>query len=110
MPPQLQSAAIEALRRDGSEHIAEIVLSEWDSREPRLRKESIAMLMSRQAWTQQLLAAIADRTVSARELDLPQQQQLLDHPDERIRTAAALSFRPTTSAGRQQVIDHYTAA
>ena len=109
-PPELQSAAIDALKRDGSEQVAEFLLSDWAAREPRLRKEAIALLLSRQAWTQRLISAITDRTVSMRELDLSQQQLLLDHPDKGIRAAAALNFKPQTSASRQQVIDRYTAA
>jgi len=109
-PPELQTAVIDALKKDGSEQIAEIILSDWAAREPRLRKEAIALLLSRQAWTQRLIAAIADRTVSMIELDLSQQQSLLDHPDKNIRAAAALNFKPRTSASRQEVINRYTAA
>ncbi len=109
-PPELQSAVVDALKKDGSEQIAEIVLSDWAAREPRLRKEAIAMLLSRPSWTQRLIAAITDRTVSMIELDLSQQQSLLDHPDKNIRAAAAVNFKPKTSASRQQVIDRYTSA
>ena len=109
-PPELQSAAIEALRSDGSEEIAEFVLSDWAAREPRLRREAIALLLSRQIWTERLVSAITDHTVSMREFDLSQQQLLLDHPDKGIRAAAALNFKSQTSASRQQVIDRYTAA
>ncbi|MCA9010143.1 MAG: c-type cytochrome, partial [Planctomycetaceae bacterium] len=109
-PPELQSAAIDALKRDGSEEVAEHLLSDWAAREPRLRKEVVAMLLTRQTWTRQLMAAISDRVVSMIELDLSQQQMLLDHPDPTIRAAAAVSFKPRTSASRQQVIDKYTSA
>lgn len=109
-PPELQSAVVDALKNDGSEQIAEILLSDWAAREPRLRKEAIAMLLSRPSWTQRLIVAITDRTVSMIELDLSKQQSLLDHPDQNIREAAALNFKPKTSASRQQVIDRYSAA
>lgn len=110
MAPELQSAAIDALKKDSRPEVADVVLSDWASREPRLRKEGVALLLSRAAWTSRLLAAIEAGTVSARELDLPQQQALLEHADESIRSAAAKSFKPRTSAGRQQAIDRFTAA
>jgi len=109
-PPVLQSAAVAAFRKDGSTRVAEVALSDWAGREPRLRKELIALLVSRPEWTKSLLNAMNDGTVSSAELDLSQQQQLLDHSDESIRTVAAKGFAPRTSASRQQVIDRYTAA
>ena len=108
--PTMQSAVIAALSKDGSENIAEILLSHWATHEPRVRKEAVAMLLSRATWTQKLLSAIAEGTVSAAELDLAQQQTLLDHQNEGIRTSAAASFKPRTSASRQAAIDRYTAA
>ncbi|MEJ7591550.1 MAG: neutral/alkaline non-lysosomal ceramidase N-terminal domain-containing protein [Planctomycetaceae bacterium] len=109
-PPELQSAAIQALKRDNRPEVADVVLTDWASREPRLRKEGVALLLSRPAWTQRLLAAIEAGTVSAGELDLPQQQALLENAEESIRIAAAKSFTPRTSVGRQQAIDRFTAA
>jgi len=109
-PPELQLAAIAALRKDGSQQIAELILADWSSREPRLRKESISLLLSRSAWTTKLLAAVEARTVSSAEFELPQQQALLDHTDESIRLAAGQCFTPRTTAGRQEAIDRYTTA
>ncbi len=108
--PTMQSAVIAALSKDGSENIADILLSNWATHEPRVRKESVAMMLSRSSWTQKLLSAIATGTVSAAELDLAQQQALLDHQNEEIRNAASASFKPRTSASRQAAIDRYTAA
>ena len=109
-PPELQLAVVAAMRKDGSARVAEFALSDWAGREPRLRKELIALLVSRPEWTTSLLSAIADGTVSRGEIDLSQQQQLFENPVESIRTAATKSFTPRTSASRQQVIDRYTAA
>ena len=108
--PTMQSAVIAALSKDGSENIADVLLSHWATHEPRVRKEAIAMMLSRVSWTQRLLSAIAEGTVSAAELDLAQQQALLDHQDASIRNAAAASFKRRTSAGRQAAIDRYTVA
>ena len=108
--PELQSAAIEALKRDSRPEVADVVLTDWASREPRLRKEGISLLLSRSAWAERLLAAIETGTVSTGELDLPQQQALLENAEESIRIAAARSFTLRTTAGRQQAIDRFTAA
>ena len=109
-PPELQSAAITAMRKDGRVEVANVVLADWATREPRLRKEIIALLLSRSQWAERLLAAIADGTMSSGELELPQQQQLLDHAQESIRSAAATTFKRRTSADRQQIINRYTTA
>jgi putative heme-binding domain-containing protein len=98
------------MRKDGRAEVADAVLADWATREPRLRKEIIAMLLSRPQWTEHLLAAIGQGTVSPGELELPQQQQLLDHADATIRTSAAATFRRKTSAERQQIIDRYASA
>ena len=108
--PELQSAAIVALRKDSRPEVADAALAEWATREPRLRKDIIAMLLTRPQWTEQMLRAIADGTMSAGELELPQQQQLLDHSNEAIRTTAASAFKRHSSADRQKVIDQYAAA
>ncbi len=108
--PTMQSAVIAALSKDGGETIAETLLSHWATHEPRVRQEAIAMMLSRETWTHKLLSAIGEGTVAAMELDLAQQQVLLDHQNESIRTAAAASFKPRTSASRQAAIDRYTAA
>ncbi|MFN9721045.1 MAG: c-type cytochrome, partial [Planctomycetota bacterium] len=70
----------------------------------------IALLLSRPTWTKPLLAEISQGRVAATELDLPQQQALLDHSDETIRAAAAISFQRRTSAARQEILSRYTAA
>lgn len=108
--PTIQSAVIAALSKDGSENIADTLLSHWATHEPRVRKDAIAMMLSRAHWTQTLLSAIAEGTVSAAEFDLAQQQALLDHQNEEIRNIASASFKPRTSASRQAAIDRYTAA
>jgi len=109
-PPELQAAAIAALGRDGTPDIAERLMFDWPSREPRLRREIIGMLLTREAWTATLLAAIERGTLSAVELDLLQQQALRDHADVSIRTVAARSFARRITANRQEVIDRYAAA
>ena len=108
--PELQSAAIAAMRKDGRVEVANVVLADWATREPRLRKEVIALLLSRPQWAERMLAAIADGTMSSGELELPQQQQLLDHANESIRLAAAATFQQRTSVERQEIIDRYTSA
>jgi putative membrane-bound dehydrogenase-like protein len=108
--PELQSAVIVAMRKDARAEVADKVLADWATREPRLRKETIAMLLSRPQWAEQMLEAIRRGTVSPGELELPQQQLLLDHADETIRTAAAETFKRKTSAERQQIVDRYAAA
>jgi len=108
--PELQSAAIAAMRKDGRVEVADSVLADWATRAPRLRKEIIAMLLTRPQWAARMLAEIANGTMSPSELELPQQQQLLDHADETIRTAASATFKRKTSAERQQIVDRYAAA
>ncbi len=108
--PRLQSTAIAALRKDGSDFVPDMILVNWATRGPGLRKECVALLLSRPTWTIKLLSAIAAGEVAATELDLPQQQALLDHPQENIQETASHSFQPRTSAARQEAIHRYTAA
>ena len=108
--PELQSVAIASLQKDGSDSVPDIILADWSTREPRLRRDSVALLLSRPAWTLKLLAAMTAGEVSATELDLPQQQALLDHSNEQVRKAASQSFKPRTSAARQEAIQRYSAA
>ncbi len=108
--PELQSAAIAAMRKDGRVEVADAVLSDWAARAPQLRREIIAMLLVRPQWAERMLSAIASGSISPGELELSQQQQLLDHADGPIRTAATATFKRKTSAERQQIVDRYAAA
>ncbi len=108
--PELQSAVFIALKKDGSPVVADVILKDWAIREPRQRKEGLELLLTRPGWTLKLLAKIEVGEVFAYELDLPQQQSLIDHADESIRMAAKKSFKPRSSAVRQEAIDRYTTA
>ena len=108
--PTLQLTVTSGLITDGGEHVAETLLTQWETIEPRIRKHAIMMMLSRTGWTRSLLKSISEGTVAVSELDLSQQQRLLDHEDEEIARLAVASLKRRPSASRQVTIDKYLAA
>lgn len=109
-PTELQSAAVAALGRDSGSDVPEMLLADWASHPPAQRRDIVALLLSRPAWTKALIAALEQQTLSVAEFDLSQQQLLLNHADGAIRAAASRSFQSRAASSRQDVIDRYAAA
>ncbi|MFM7056067.1 MAG: HEAT repeat domain-containing protein [Planctomycetota bacterium] len=108
-PVAVQHAAVRALAQCRRPELASELLADWSARSPEIRKAITSLLLQRTEWTEQLLAALQSAAVPAAELDLNQRRQLLDHPRESIRTAAAACFNAGTAPSRREVIDRYAA-
>ncbi len=106
-PTELQSTIITALARDDDSIVPNSLLNGWSTLSPTVRKEVVPLLMSRPAWTKLLLRSVEQRTLTSADFNLLQQQALLNHADEAIRTQADKSFRSSSTSSRQQIVDRY---
>lgn len=108
-PAELQSAVVTALGRHDDPMIADSLLGSWSALSPKVRKDLIPMLVSRPAWAKSLVRAVEQRSLSATDFNILQQQALLNHSDEAIKALAEKAFRSASASTRQEVIDHYAA-
>lgn len=109
-PAELQSAIVTSLGRHGDANIPDSLLGGWSALSPTVRKEAVPLLLSRPAWTKLMLNAVEQRTLSAADFNLVQQQALLGNPDDAIKAQAEKIFRGPSTSTRQEIIDRYVAA
>jgi putative heme-binding domain-containing protein len=103
----IQKAALATLAKTSSPKVADAVLSDWTQRAPSLRASIITTLLSREAWAQRLLQAVADKVVSPAEISTASQNALLNHADAGIRKRAS-ELLPKGGAGeRGKVVEKY---
>jgi putative heme-binding domain-containing protein len=107
MSDGVQKAALAALAKTSGPKVADAMLSDWTQRAPSLRASIITTLLSREAWAQRLLQAVADKVVSPAEISTASQNSLLNHPDAGNRQRAA-ELLPKGGAGeRAKVVAKY---
>jgi hypothetical protein len=66
--PRLQHAALNRLRGQRDGEIAQKLLGQWMHYSPALRPQLVRLLLSRENWTRELLAALEARTVAIAEI------------------------------------------
>ena len=109
-PIEIQLASIERLARLGNDEVPAAWIAQWRSCSPGVRAALLDAFLSRAKWSQRLLSALAEGTLSTAEIDATRRQRLLNSADETTRTAAAQIFSDSTTGDRRQVIAGYTQA
>ena len=105
-PRLVQQAARAALAASREEALAGIVLERWRRFGPAVRGEMLDLLLRRQQWTTQLVAALDDGRLPARELDATTRQRLLTHRESSIRDVAERVFA-AYAANRAEALAKY---
>jgi len=105
--PELQSAAIAALARLRTDDVPQRLLDQWSSAAPQLRARILDTLLTRPAWTEQLVAALEAGTLTAADLDATARARLGDDPQDSLRRRAIAVLGAPTSNDRAQVISTF---
>ncbi|REK11422.1 MAG: dehydrogenase [Planctomycetota bacterium] len=101
---QVQTAAVAALVRMGSDDVPEALLAGWKSHGPELRSEVLDGLLAREDWTKALLAAVESGQVPAADIDAARRQRLQQSEDEQIKSQAAELLAGEIESNRTQVL------
>ncbi len=112
MPAEVAQGVLRALSASPDDTVGPYVLASLPRLTPAGRQEGIGVLLSRPAWSRDLLNAIDQGHVQLNELALDQRQALSGHPDAKVREQAEKLFQrggALPSADRQQVIEQYTS-
>ena len=105
-PALVQAAAVAGLVRITDKSVPAALVKAWDGATPALRGLLLDALLSRPAWTADLLVAVEDGSIAAGQIDAARRQRLLDAGGERARHLLAAG----TNADRQKVIAQYLPA
>ncbi|HEY2253501.1 MAG TPA: PVC-type heme-binding CxxCH protein, partial [Planctomycetaceae bacterium] len=103
MPSELQQEVLAELGRLRQERVPEIILTRWRGFVPQRRTQALDVLMSRDAWAAELMAAIADKRIARTDFDAARRQRLLEHRSLDVRQKAAAAFAADANTDRQKV-------
>ncbi|MES2707599.1 MAG: neutral/alkaline non-lysosomal ceramidase N-terminal domain-containing protein [Verrucomicrobiota bacterium] len=105
--PELRDTALQALRRHASPALAPLALQDWTLRSPATRSTFVDLLLSRESWTAELLAALEKGTVSGAEIAVPNRDRFLKNTDPAIRDRAEKVFAAFQPQRRAEVLAAY---
>lgn len=106
-PPELQSAALATLAKSKSSDVAHTLLANYRSFAPALRTQSCDILLSRDAWRDELLTALEKGLLSAADLDAGTRQRLLDHKSKSVAERAAKLLAVNLNSDRARLVAEY---
>lgn len=106
-PPELQSAALATLARSKSPVIAKQLLANYRSLAPGLRTQTSDILLSRDAWRDELLSALESNLIAPADLDAATRQRLLDHKTKAVADRAARLLAVDLNSNRARLVADY---
>ncbi|MBS0205513.1 MAG: HEAT repeat domain-containing protein [Planctomycetes bacterium] len=105
--PELQSAALATLARSRSPEVAKPLLASFRSLAPSLRTQLSDILLSRDAWRDELLGALESKLISPADLDAATRQRLLDHKTKSVADRAARVLSVNLNSNRAKLVADY---
>lgn len=109
-PPQIQSAAIDALLQSGGSGAEDRVLARWTKIAPAARRSFTRAVLTKAAGAQRLLSAVESGRVDAADLDTGDVQSLLKHRDAPVAALARKVLSKVIPPSREETITRYTDA
>ncbi len=106
-PLQVQSATVTALGNLSTAEVPGVLFAGWKHHGPTLRQQVLDTLLSRPAWTGELLARIEKQDEFSANIGATHRQRLLTHDDEALRTRAITIFGAARESDRQKVVAKY---
>ena len=106
----LQLYAVHGLAEFRDRKIADILLANWPTYSPAVKREVIDALAKRPEWVLALLTAVEKKQVTAGDLGPTRVQQLKTHPNATVRARADAVLKASVNADRAKVIADYSPA
>ena len=103
----MQTAAVAALARIDDQRVPDALIAGWKGHGPAVRGEVLDAILSRDHWTESLLAAIASERVPAADVDASRRQRLLQSENEKIKSQAAELLAGAIETNRNQVLEQH---
>ena len=109
-PTELQLLAIDSLAGILKSGTPTALLDQWDQSSPTVRDRIIKKLLTRKAWTLELLSSALKRPEISKSFTSAQRNLLLRNREEAIRDGAIAAFGQAVSSDRQKVVDSFQTA
>jgi len=113
-PVELQRAAVRALGqvfdKRTSDSTPAMLADAWRGSTPTVRNEILDVLLSRSDWTRQLMTLFESKRIDIALLGPRRRQQLLNHRDAMIKSAARELLGAPSAPARAKLIDAYVDA
>lgn len=109
-PPAIQKGALAVLGLRSDSAAAELILDRWAAFTPEVRATGVELLLSRTAWANQLLDAVAAQRVAPSDVDPGRVALLKSHSDPELRQRASKLFQTEANAHRAEVVASYRPA
>lgn len=106
-PAEIQAEAVRAVRFQDDPKIGEALLASWQSHSPMVQTTVVAVLLTREPWTKQLLHGLAKKDLATGEILPTHRQRLLRHRNESIRKLADRVFAGAIETDRQALVTRY---
>jgi putative membrane-bound dehydrogenase-like protein len=106
-PKRLQRAAVSALAQQASDRTGQLLIEDWTTYSPQIRRDVTDAMMSSATRIHILLSAVESQTVRRSELERDKKQLLLKHPDAAIRARSLKLFGTEVATDREKVVAKY---
>jgi putative heme-binding domain-containing protein len=107
-PQAIQLAAISTLARFNDEQVGPELTKRWNTLTPRLRSETVTVLLARKDRAIALLQAVQSGEIRASDLDTTQTRFLRNHRDQDVRQLAVKVLGAKSTGSRQQIVDQFS--
>ena len=108
-PPEIQSQSLGALLSFSAEaDVARLLINQWPSLSPTARRKAVDGLLTRPAWTHQILVALEQSKLKASDFQTAQIRWLLQHPETKIQQLAERIV--ATESDRTKVVEQYRSS
>ena len=109
VPVDVQMANVELLARPqfDNEDMVELFLERWPNCQPRVREAAVTAFLHRTYTTNLMLDALQEGTLSVRDFNASQREQLLNHHESKIAVRSKTLLNAESTSSRQQLVDSY---
>ena len=109
-PPEDFKIVLKTLASTADPGVPTLLLEKWPGLSPQVRGPVIDQLLSRVAWTNQLLAALESKTILPSDLDLTRQTRLLKNPNSNVRDRAGKILKSINASPRGKIVADFKPA
>jgi len=109
-PAELQQATVSSLGNLNRPQVPTVLLAAWKGISPARRGQVLDVLLNREPWSEKLLDAIEQQTLTVSDVDAARRQRLLGHGNATVRERAQKLFAGTVNADRRKVVESLASA
>ena len=107
IPQSLQLTAVQSLAKQQPSNLVELLLSNWSSYSPQIRRSIIDALVKTPAHLREILVAVDTGRIKRGEIERDKKQLMLNHPDKSVQKFSAKLFGEHVTTDRAKVVQRF---